>query len=104
MKKTALLLAIIIVTLASCHSTKAIMNSYVGHTKQEVIANWGPPAKVDSDGGSGEVLTWYGSAYILYGYTYYPVRMFYCDSRGVVYNWVTHTVNTPPQQLNVRLY
>lgn len=36
--------------------TQAIMNSWMGHHKSEIIQAWGPPSSYTSDGKDGEVL------------------------------------------------
>lgn len=82
------------------------MNSWIGHHQSELIQSWGPPTTVVSDGNGGSILI-YGSHVDLgqspgvasvdpYGnvrYTtpqqrgYSRTRMFYVDSRGIIYHW-----------------
>lgn len=82
------------------------MDSWVGHHQSELIASWGPPNQISTDGKGGTVLV-YGS-YVNLGqrpgrgkvdvfgnltYTapqqrgYTRTRMFYVDTKGYIYSW-----------------
>ena len=57
----------------------AAMESWVGHSEAELIAEWGPPPYVRDDGRGGRVL--------IYGNFNQFHRMFYVNSSGIVYSW-----------------
>lgn len=111
MKAIALIL---LMALAGCASTNFTqtetdtMNSWVGHTKAELVQTWGPPLKIDSDQQGGEIFTYEKSVTIgqfpgqVYGTntgigytqarpaTITRVRMFYINKEGKVYHWVSN--------------
>jgi hypothetical protein len=82
-----------------------MMQSWVGHHQSELIASWGPPDQISTDGKGGSVLI-YGS-YVNLGQTpgqatingnqitytapqqngYRRTRMFYVDKDGYIYSW-----------------
>ena len=108
MKKLAILF-LLVATIASsgCASrVNEIMQSWVGQHKGDLIASWGPPNQVASDGRGGEILI-YGS-YVDLGQTpgrattdywgnvtytapqkrgYQRTRMFYVNPEGYIYMW-----------------
>ena len=91
----------------------AIMESWKGHSIAQLIRSWGPPQKIVSDGADGKIYIWTepvditlapGSlkregTYTDDGYTedirieppvkieYDRVRMFWVNSRGIIYHW-----------------
>ena len=104
MKKSLVLL--LCLGLVGCASTQKIMDSWVGHHQSELIASWGPPTTVTSDGKGGSILVYRwdvnlgqtpGKATVDYWgnvtYTnpqqrgYVRSRMFYVDERGYIYHW-----------------
>jgi hypothetical protein len=82
-----------------------IMDSWVGHYQSELIANWGPPTEIVSNGRAGNILiyeslkgTWgdvkdrriVGGAHYRTkpgqpGYT--AKRVFYVDEQGIIESW-----------------
>ena len=51
-----LIFSLVAVLLASgCTSIDDVMKSYLGAHRNDVIANWGPPQSVMSDGSGGEI-------------------------------------------------
>lgn len=54
--KKSILLAVAL--LSACLSQQKIMNSWLGSTKQNLIMSWGPPDRIASDGGTGEILVY----------------------------------------------
>jgi len=105
-------------TLVSCVTTtppksdfaeeeQVTMNSWLGHSKQELILSWGPPTRVTSDYQDGEVLIYdrtvtlpampghiqrtpFGSG-LQYtnpmNLTITRSRMFYVNPQGKIYHW-----------------
>jgi len=87
------------------------MDSWVGSHKSELIAQWGPPTRVASDGKGGEILIYeeyrdfgytpgrttyvnkgpYGRSYTIetppQHHSYTAVRMFYVNKKGIIYSW-----------------
>lgn len=100
-----LLIACVIISIicSSCTIEKKTMDSWIGSTKQNLILKWGPPARIASDGGNGEILIYSTQSY-LYGSVYYRYRMFYADSNGNIYHWLIQGGQVPPQQMDVNLY
>jgi hypothetical protein len=85
---------------------KITMNSWMGHTKAELIQSWGPPKSISTDGKDGEVYTYEtsvnfsqspGQVYTQYNNVYYTnpqnnvvtrSRMFYINKSGAIYSWL----------------
>jgi hypothetical protein len=57
------------VLLAGCApSISEVMESWLGHHRNELLASWGPPTQVLSDGAAGEIWVYrYSSTYVLPG-------------------------------------
>lgn len=108
MKKTILMIAVIGVVLIGCQTTQQVMNSWIGHTKHELILSWGPPTSVMDDGNGGEILiydkrinmgsTTNGSASVnsngnidyserTRDGSFTSRRMMYVDKEGKIYYW-----------------
>lgn len=126
MKKLIFVLIVILITFVSCVSskinTKEVMDSWVGHTKQELLMSWGPPARVERDGAGGEILVFaqqvnippqtstfydgYGGSTTstLPGVNYWDYKMFWVNQNGVIYHWMTQRQQIPPQHLNLDVY
>ena len=62
--------------------------------------SWGPPARVDSDGKGGEILTFvfdrntgqtisktYGDNYVARPTGWQAYRMFWVNEKGIIYSW-----------------
>lgn len=77
-----------------------IMDSWIGHHQSELIASWGPPEKIASDGKGGTILDY--SHYKGIGQTgymdawgrihirqtgYKAIRLFYVNSDGIIYDF-----------------
>lgn len=101
-----LILTLLLVTLLlSCTSTKKVMSSWVGDTKRNLILKWGPPAKIASDGGDGEILIYASQVYIpQYKMNYWDYKMFYANISGKIYHWRTERKNIPPTQIDLNIY
>lgn len=86
---------------------KSMMDSWIGHTKPELLRAWGPPSSVSSDGQGGEILIFNrsmsfplapgtaqsdGLGGVLFTLPQNPVvtrsRMFYVNSSGKIYHWL----------------
>lgn len=77
---------------------RKIMDSWMGHHKSELIRQWGPPDRYESDGKGGEILIYESKqtrGAVMYGTyiekTTYPYKMFYADPNGKLYHWRTGT-------------
>ena len=67
--------------------------------------SWGPPARTASDGGTGEILIYARQVYIpQYNMNYYDYKMFYVNSEGKIYHWITQRQQVPPTQIDVNIY
>ncbi len=62
--RKAILIAVLSIVMVGCTSTKKVMNSWLGHSKHDVIMGWGPPSKVSSDGNGGKCLLFSPSIWI----------------------------------------
>jgi hypothetical protein len=98
-----LLIIGIAVLLASCTSQRKIMDTWIGSTKHDLVLKWGPPARVASDGSTGEIYI-YENMSMLYNTVRYNHRMFYINSDDKIYSWRTASGPVPAQQMNVNLY
>lgn len=81
------------------------MDSWVGHYQSELIAFWGPPTRVVSDGKGGSILIYeslkgawgderdkhiVGGVHYPTGPTqegYAATRTFYVNAKGLIYSW-----------------
>lgn len=83
----------LLIALTGCASINKDMQAWNGRTSQQLILQWGPPARSTTDGAGGEVLVyerWVPRTFVPYlgwigGYT--ATRMFYVNPEGVIYNW-----------------
>jgi len=50
--------ALAVVALGACASTTKVMESWQGHNANELLASWGPPQQVFSDGRGGRVFVY----------------------------------------------
>ena len=84
---------------------RGIMDSWVGHYQSELIAYWGPPTKIVSDGKGGNMIiyeslkgTWGDlKDKRIVGGAHYPTRprqpgyaatrIFYVNEKGIIYSW-----------------
>lgn len=82
------------------------MNSWLGKTKMDIIGQAGPPARVASDGGFGEILIYSQQGYSPFagGAAFYKNTMFYVNSAGIIYRWLIQRGGIPPERIDVNLY
>ncbi|GGC18302.1 hypothetical protein GCM10011386_07760 [Parapedobacter defluvii] len=69
--------------------------------------NWGPPARVASDGGDGEILVYAKEEYLNFTkqtFHFYDYKMFYVNKKGKIYHWVTQRQHIPPMQIDLNVY
>lgn len=91
--------------LSSCSSQRKIYDSWIGDNKVHLIELWGPPARVASNGSTGEILIFSEKRYNPYtGDSFYSNSMFYADANGRIYRWMVQQGMIPPQQLNLTIY
>ena len=79
------------------------MDSWLDHSKHELVLSWGAPDRVSDDGASGEILV-YASPFYYYGSDFYYYKMFYVNSSGNIYSWRTLIKNIPVQQVNLNVF
>ena len=104
------------VILSSCFTTKPtatrnVLQSYIGHSENNVIKEFGPPTRVTSDGSSGKILiyesTRHGTMHMpgLKGDSpYYPMFsasashtsyiQFFVNENSQIYHWRTNYPET----------
>lgn len=98
--------------LFSCVNIKEIMDSWLNHSKQELILTFGPPAKIVSDGNNGEIYI-YAQQYFNQGlytgnewvgqYYYWQYTLFYIRPDGKIYHWLRKTERIPPAQYDINM-
>ncbi len=110
MKRKLFTLTVILI-ISSCISTRKVMDSWIGASKQQLYMKWGPPTKTASDGGGGEILVYseqgYNPGIPNYGVapsTYWDNKYFYVNSEGKIYHWMTKSEQIPPQQIDLNIY
>jgi len=86
--------------LLSCASEKKLMTSWLGNSKKNLVLKWGPPKRIASDGGNGEIYI-YETNSMFYNTVRYNHRMFYVDKGGKIYSWRTATGPVPARQINL---
>jgi len=102
------ILIILLSSLIGCSATKKLslketMDSWLGHSKTELIESWGPPTSSYNIGDGNEVLTFL-QEWQIDGKTYYDrynrlqykapqkrycKRMIYVNKYGKIYRWKT---------------
>lgn len=107
MKKLVLIL-LVAWLLTACSVTRNAMDSWLGSTKQELIKQWGPPDRIASDGGTGEVLVYVNEGYWpgINGqgaYAYWDYKYMYVDIDKKIYSWKTKRERIPPTQIDLNL-
>jgi hypothetical protein len=107
---------VILLTVGCGEDISQVMQSWIGHSYSELMASWGPPTQVFSDGKGGQIFVYaynrlwirpgvattaysanayggyvYGSATTVYSPAYVQgytaYRMFWIDSDGIIYSW-----------------
>ena len=102
-----LLLGMGMLGMVSCSSQTKLLNSYIGASKQQVVAKFGKPTEITSDGDKGEIL-WYDHVTAIPGSTgsifttgssqlqvtqglatnvYKNATAIYINAEGKVYHW-----------------
>lgn len=113
MKKSIILLLTITV-LSSCTSTRKVLDSWMGSTKQNLIISWGPPQRVFDNSPNGEILVYAKQVYIapttyyygnnpttIVGQNYWNYTYMYINTESKVYYWRTEKQQVPPQQIDL---
>jgi hypothetical protein len=92
---------ILITTLTGCTTTREVMDSWVGHSKHELLMSMGSPNQTSSDGNGGEIITYiYQSSF--YGNVKNVYKHFYCDYNGRIYHWLVQDRPVPPTQVIIK--
>lgn len=71
------------------------MDTWIGHSRAEVIDGWGKPSSVLDDGEGGEILVYRYTRRVYTGTPLYggglilikKIRRFYVNGDGIVYTW-----------------
>ena len=84
--------------IIACATEKDKMQSWLGHTKQDLVAAFGEPARVESDGRTGEIMMYAKQKNTA---SYYQYRIFYLTGEGKVYSWLLKTDKQPPEKINI---
>lgn len=126
--KKILTLLFLFSLLLSCASTQKAMNSWIGHTKRDLIMQFGPPSRTADDGANGEIVVYAKQVYIssmhLSGiatpdanggvYTspgtntpsqnYWQYTMYFINTEGEIYHWLIQKQQVPPTQIDLNVY
>jgi hypothetical protein len=98
-----ILCCVIALYISSCASQQKVMTSYMGASKQTIVMNFGPPARIASDANNGEIYI-YERAYMMYNVVRYEHKMIYINSDNKAYYWRIESGPVPAQQMNVNMY
>lgn len=82
------------------------MNSWLGHSKRDLILSFGPPSRSESDGQGGEILVYSRRVYGNFPsgvVDYFEHRMFYIDTQNSVYHWLITRNPNPPDRLDMQM-
>jgi hypothetical protein len=118
MKNTILTLLLMALTFcAFSRGRKKIenaMNSWLGHSKHELVMSWGMPDRTSDDGNGGEIIAYaygghqqgvnWGNGIYTEPRSWYDYRIFFVNSDGKIYSWRTMRKNIPPQQIDLNIY
>lgn len=102
--KTILIISIL---LFSCVSTRKQMDACLGMTGDELMVRFGiPQRKEPTDNGEVWVFSKYQQAMLTTGQVVAAneYKLFFLDSRKIVYAWRVSKEPVPIQQLNVNMY
>jgi len=95
-----------ILILSGCVNQRKAIQSWMGHDKKELYLADGPPTKIVSDGGDGEILIWQSVHYNYYPsmQQYYIFKMWYANSAGKLYYYREEHSPAPVEQVDLRVY
>lgn len=100
MKKTLLLIAILILQ-ASCSSTSKSHDDLIGQSRQKLIKTWGPPVRILYDDQHNEIFLYADQVFITdsgaAGPYYWKYDYMYINKEGNVYSWRNEKQKFPPQ-------
>jgi len=99
MRKVSIHIALILacyalLILPSCSSETKVMNSWLNHDINELIASWGPPTQILDDDQGGKIYCYQstqsvgmpiGTMYVIKNVQ--RNRMFWVDGFGRIYKW-----------------
>lgn len=110
MKKTLLLIAILILQ-ASCSNTSKTHEKWIGESKQKLLKTWGPPVRIIHDDQGNDIFVYadqifttnhhnevYGDA----GPYYWKYDYMYVNKEGKVYFWRNEKQKFPPQSVDAK--
>ncbi len=101
MKKIIAISLLALIVLSGCQTLRTKMKAWVGHHQSELIADWGPPNNITTDGKDGTVLDYSrvrqtggvpirqkdGSYIYTPQWTKKTIIAFYVNPDGVIYNY-----------------
>lgn len=80
------------------------MDSWMGHSKQELLMKWGMPTRESSDGNGGQIVMYAYESYIPGYFNVWDYKMFYINASGNIYYWRTQQQAVPPTQVDLNVY
>ena len=97
-----LLVVVLFSCIVGCKVQQIPKKSYIGLTKQELIADRGLPAETGSDGADGEVLV-YRDRIVdeSIAADYWIVQSVYVNANKIITRIVRRTENNPPTRIKV---
>ena len=105
--KIKLLTLIMIFSLFyGCTPQRAVLDSWLNHTKRELVMKWGPPTRVFDNAPDGEILIYARQGYAPGfggnpGISYWDYKYMYINNDGKIYYWRTQRQSIPPQQIEI---
>jgi len=109
MKKTILLIAIIV--LSACSTSKTTAENWIGKSKNSLMKVWGPPVRVIHDTENGNEILIYGdqiytekndSGSSIAGPAVWDYVYFYANKDGKIYSSKSEKNQLRPQQIAVK--
>ncbi len=114
--------------LIACASTQNTMNTWIGHSKRDLILQFGPPSKTADDGANGEIIVYAKQVYIpsmhfsgvatpdanggistspgtnTPSQNYWQYTMYFINPEGKIYHWLIQKEQVPPTQIDLKVY
>lgn len=101
MKK--LICLVLVLIMYGCMSPREAMDTWVGHSSQEIIETWGPPNKIVIDDKGGEIMVYAVPRVGPYN-NYWQYRFMFLDKDHKIYHWVMRSDVIPPEQLKIEFH
>lgn len=105
MKKTFLLIAILILQ-SSCSNASKAHDKWIGESKQKLIKSWGSPIRIIHDDQDNEIFVYADQVFTdnndsgIAGAYYWKYNYMYVNKEGKIYSWRNENQKFPPQEVD----